>query len=512
MKDYPKQPGKTVWAIHTGDYSIYNPQKCQILVTVPQVLQQMLLSPALAATWSPRVKRIILDEVHCIGQSDVGYVWEQLLLLAPCPIIALSATVGNPGEFHQWLQISQAGLQWKGSSEKKESGKSVEVVMIHHKHRFNNLRTFYYKGDSNPTEEAWAGLKQAKAHSLGLADLESSKGFKHLHPIAALGDDAGSGIPEDLSLESRDCYALYKAMEQVQTQEHPLPTKLAPGNGWFPEIIRKADVIVWEDALKAALREWMVKDKSMFLDVVKLLRGEETPQESNEVKPASGAPVSITTSQTTSQSVQDGDKDDDKDDNGEDAEQIQKLTSAIKELSPHQKKAIDETLDMLSELNNMNALPALLFSYERSICDILCVRIVNKLVENEKRWRETSKEWKKKLAEKELYLKRKEEADKKSKFKKVVRKKGGEDDQDDIKEQNELDSRGDDASSAIAAFDPEAPSEQYSFAGRRNISMEDLERDLVKLKKAEVADVFIEGLRRGIGIHHGGLSRTLLQW
>ena len=45
------------WAIHTRDYRIHDPQKCQILVTVPEMLAIMLLSPPLARVWTPRIKR-----------------------------------------------------------------------------------------------------------------------------------------------------------------------------------------------------------------------------------------------------------------------------------------------------------------------------------------------------------------------------------------------------------------------------------------------------------------------
>ena len=44
------------WAIHTRDYRIHDPQDCQILVTVPEMLGIMLLSPPLAKVWAPRVK------------------------------------------------------------------------------------------------------------------------------------------------------------------------------------------------------------------------------------------------------------------------------------------------------------------------------------------------------------------------------------------------------------------------------------------------------------------------
>ena len=95
----------SLWAIHTRDYRINDPQRCQILVTVPEMLSIMMLSPPLAKSWLPRMKRllfrnltsgrrelsvwgrIILDEIHTIGQEGGGSTWEQILLLAPCPIM-----------------------------------------------------------------------------------------------------------------------------------------------------------------------------------------------------------------------------------------------------------------------------------------------------------------------------------------------------------------------------------------------------------------------------------------
>lgn len=70
------------------------------------VLKTLLLSPPLARVWTPRVKssvdyfnfdngrdhsvyyrRIILDEIHTIGQQEGGSVWEEIILMAPCPIM-----------------------------------------------------------------------------------------------------------------------------------------------------------------------------------------------------------------------------------------------------------------------------------------------------------------------------------------------------------------------------------------------------------------------------------------
>ena len=169
------QPGRSVWAIHTRDYRINNPTGCQILVTIPHILQIMLLAPSNAKkidSWSCRVRRIIFDEVHCIGQAEDGIVWEQLLLLAPCPIIALSATVGNPEDFNQWLQSTQASI---GS----------DLVMVTHQHRYSDLRKFvyvppkrfYFKGLRHRMELSTPGL-DANSHG--------TNAFAFVHPVASL--------------------------------------------------------------------------------------------------------------------------------------------------------------------------------------------------------------------------------------------------------------------------------------------------------------------------------------
>ncbi|KAK3304890.1 uncharacterized protein B0T15DRAFT_486360 [Chaetomium strumarium] len=78
------QEGKFVWAIHTRDYRIHNVKGYQILVTVPQMLLQILTPRAgqcqgTAQLLAGAFKRIVFNE---------HVVWEQLLLLGLCPIIA----------------------------------------------------------------------------------------------------------------------------------------------------------------------------------------------------------------------------------------------------------------------------------------------------------------------------------------------------------------------------------------------------------------------------------------
>ncbi|KAJ9659560.1 hypothetical protein H2201_007309 [Coniosporium apollinis] len=163
-----KYGGKSVWGIHTRDYRINNPTGCQVLVTVPHILQIMLLAPSNANSWSRRVKRIIFDEIHCIGQAEDGIVWEQLLLLAPCPIIALSATVGNPEEFNSWVASTQRSI-------------NIDLTMIQHHQRYSDLRKFIYNPPKNFT---FNGL--AERPTLAPLGLDGAAEFAFMHPVASL--------------------------------------------------------------------------------------------------------------------------------------------------------------------------------------------------------------------------------------------------------------------------------------------------------------------------------------
>ena len=79
---------ESCWAIHTRDFRIHDPQNCQILVTVPEMLATMLLSPPLARSWTPRIKRyvysflvlllflilfIVISNCHFNRQHRVGW-------------------------------------------------------------------------------------------------------------------------------------------------------------------------------------------------------------------------------------------------------------------------------------------------------------------------------------------------------------------------------------------------------------------------------------------------------
>lgn len=207
-----KHAGRSVWAIHTRDYRIKNPTGCQILVTVPHMLQAMLLTPSHANkkdSWSTSIKRIIFDEIHCIGQAEDGILWEQLLLQAPCPIIALSATVGNPRELSEWLSSTQRT-------------NAHELVTVQHDNRYSKLRNFIHVAPG-----VFCFSKLPSPPSIYTPGLDESNAFAFVHPVASLINKE-KGIPHDLSLEARDCLRLWQIMSKYATEQHSLPYSFHP--------------------------------------------------------------------------------------------------------------------------------------------------------------------------------------------------------------------------------------------------------------------------------------------
>ncbi|KAH9846953.1 P-loop containing nucleoside triphosphate hydrolase protein [Lenzites betulinus] len=219
---------KACWAIHTRDYRVHNPQNCQILVTVPEMLAIMLLSPPLAKTWAPRIKRIILDEIHTIGQQDGGAVWEQIILLAPCPLIGLSATIGEPEKFNAWLASVQEARGFKHT-------------FIHHPHRYSHLRKFTY-------------LLQAKEKRVpfnNVTDHRNTGRMRFVHPISMLAFGA-RGLPPDFSLEASDCLSLYHAFKSCDDRLG-FDTAVLNPTAFFASskgiMLKQKDILRYETAL-----------------------------------------------------------------------------------------------------------------------------------------------------------------------------------------------------------------------------------------------------------------------
>lgn len=454
-KSYPeKSTTKSVWAIHTRDHRINNPMTCQILITVPHILQIMLLAPSNAKTWTPRLRRIIFDEIHCIGQADDGIVWEQLLLLSPCPIIALSATVGNPDEFSSWLQRAQ------GTN-------GHDLKMIQHHHRYSDLRKYVYHA---PPTFSFEGFQQPGGWShLGLDDAEW---MELMHPVLSLADRSRR-IPDDFSLEPRDCLTLWQAMNDLQTSDFPVDLSVNPFHRFSGTIIQKKHIIEWQKPLKDTLQKWMKDRESPFEKLLQRLGRSNTTTPAIATRDIAGIEIS-------------------------------KGPSASKNAT-----VMSSTLPLIFSLHAQGALPALFFNYDRSMCEDICHQLVTELQEAEKKWKATSSKWKSDMDNWDKW--QKQEAKRKiPKTTKVAKGKKGSDDEsisraDQIRESASVET------SKWALFDPKRPVEMFSLADFKKLQPSEFRVYARQLKRREMPKWLIDALERGIGVHHAGMNRKYRQ-
>lgn len=453
-------PGKSVWAIHTRDYRINNPTGCQVLVTVPHVLQIMLLAPSHANSWSNRVKRIIFDEVHSIGNADDGVVWEQLLLLAPCPIIALSATVGNPEEFSGWLSSTQKAMD-------------IDLELVQHPHRYSDLRKYFY---NPPKKLVFTGLGQGRSQgSFSKLGLDGTTGFKFVHPVTSLVQRS-RGIPDDLSLEARDCLTLWQALIKYSTEDHPIPEELNPAKA-LPSVVKKIDVLKWEKGLKNILAEWMADQSSPFEKVVSELNGlfyDETREEEQITRP------SYVTSEDHGHSVAEDD-------------------------------LLETTLPLLCSLHDQDALPAILFNYERGLCERICQKVVSQLQEAEKAYKDTNPKWKAQLKAWEEWKKVQEKNRSKQAKPSKAGKSREDGEGDKMSKGEQLRDAASTEYSAFEGFDPEAPLDGYHFANHKKLQVSELQEHLRQLGRRNIQQWLIDAISRGIGVHHAGMNRKYRQ-
>jgi superfamily II RNA helicase len=87
-----------------------------VRVVVAEILLNHLLAGDPAVADMGRVQSVVMDEFHSFNDNERGVVWELSLTLLPphVRVMLLSATVGNPYDFADWLR--------------KEHGRRIDVV------------------------------------------------------------------------------------------------------------------------------------------------------------------------------------------------------------------------------------------------------------------------------------------------------------------------------------------------------------------------------------------------
>lgn len=75
-----------------------------LIVGTTEIYRNQLFD-ALRGGEEVRTDFVVLDEAHYLGDAERGHVWEEAIILSPSRIrlLLLSATVGNAGEFADWI-------------------------------------------------------------------------------------------------------------------------------------------------------------------------------------------------------------------------------------------------------------------------------------------------------------------------------------------------------------------------------------------------------------------------
>ncbi|NXW54987.1 DDX60 helicase, partial [Eurystomus gularis] len=248
--------GLVLCGVFTRDYrnDVLN---SQILVTVPQCLEILMLSPR-CQKWTKRIQYVIFDEVHCLGGEIGAEVWEHLLVTIRCPFLALSATVSNPEHLTEWLQSVKRYWQCadktiegsSANSEKCSTRKCKVKPKVQEQKKSYHVRLVLYEERYNDLEKYVCSLK------------DSDFIIEHCHPCAALTVNhiENCGIPADLSLSPRESIQLYDIMVKVW-QEWPRAQELDPEEFVSFKnkvVIKKADARKYEQELKKELSKWIV--------------------------------------------------------------------------------------------------------------------------------------------------------------------------------------------------------------------------------------------------------------
>jgi hypothetical protein len=229
-------------------------------------------------------------------------------------------------------------------------------------------------------------------------------------------------MPEDLSLEPRDCLMLYRAMSTVdesleETLEPEIFFKSTP-------VIAIKHVIEYEKQLKSILLDWRnapnyAEPTSKFSRTVEFL---EKP-----LRNALGVSEELIENATE--------------------DEFNSLFAPL-----------------LADLNAQNQLPAILFNFSRDRCESLAKRISKDLEGAEDRWRKSSSTYKDRLA--------RAKAAEKAAAKKA---KAVETSTVNRKQEEEAARMG--VTEEASSFDPDAPSEEFTFVGK-GISLLEFKKDV----------------------------------
>jgi len=180
---------------------------------------------------------LVLDEVHTLNGPE-GDALQRIIRATRCPVLALSATIGNAAQLQSWFQ------QVRDEHLALIQAPPSEVIMVEHFARFINLQRYVLKEGNIGGEQSYS--------------------LKKLHPVAAMTLDMlreQKDLVSALSMTPVDLMSLWQKMEKYFPGR--VSSKDSPSKFFFPEKppnnkrrITLMQTKLYETRLKALLTEF----------------------------------------------------------------------------------------------------------------------------------------------------------------------------------------------------------------------------------------------------------------
>jgi ATP-dependent RNA helicase DDX60 len=338
----------------------------------------------------------------------------------------------------------------------------IKCNLVVHPYRYSHLKKYVVLLNKD-LEGTFTGLQSSNSRT----SVGSLSGIEVLHPYAALALATGT-FPPDLQLEASDCWDLFSVMKSV-ARASKRDDIIGEVNQLRPEIffsatecIKSADTIKYESALRTVIERWTTSPSCK--DII----------------------ASVTLALGSAMD-----------------KQVQLMEKSFGDKSPYERDEYQKSLlPLLDRLNSADALPAIVFHYDRYGIECIALELVSALEAAEKVWKEGNLAWQKKYAtwqewQSQSKIRQKQED-------KLLKSIKGKSKEEMIRERE---------GSWLDSFDPETPLPQFSFqSARSRKSGQELEADLAELARfKDIPQWIVSCLRRGIGVHHSGLNRKVRQ-
>ncbi|KAH9386388.1 ATP-dependent RNA helicase DDX60 [Nematocida major] len=386
-KPYIKQ-NSILQGICMSDFQI-SPFNCQILITVPDVLEKILCMPPSNPTkkgqaYLSRLRYIVIDEVHKISDNRMGTSMEKIIHFSPCPLLLLSATLGNLKEFYGWVNSVVT---------KKKNQKCYLVV---HRERYCEIKNYVFVPKRiKVLETCHKSTREAGEQSIAAIHSLFAYSFRGIKD---------EGFSDDVNFLPEELLNLYFAIFAVlRKDQRSLIKEYRPKRFFKTNCITKSDVKNYEMYVIKTFRE-MIKTGALEAEqVTKIyevlireakegfqkiskdlkewlqLHTEKQPAPGRLLMPEGGhadalsrtrgaqaeAPIA---ERVQSMSVQD--------------EQRPEISSDI--LLYNTQYLLDNILDLVVELEAADKLPCIVFNLERTVCNALAIRLTEELDKFEK--------------------------------------------------------------------------------------------------------------------------------